>query len=252
MPDEVLTGGSLTPVVRRGDTVRRQMGPWTPGVHALLQYLRSEDFLGCPEVLGVDGHHEVLAHLPGEVLVYPPTGWFLGPTIPRAIGELLRRLHDAMPPLGEIAFCPPYPAEGAHEIVCHGDFSPTNLLFVGGRPSAVLDFDFAGPGPRAWDVASCLYRTAPLHAPELYAVWGQPAPSLPQLLQRARDFLAGYAFPVSGLLDTVEAQVGRHIRMIVSGDPMFDLPRRERHDQAYALDLAWLRHNRGTLEGELV
>jgi aminoglycoside phosphotransferase (APT) family kinase protein len=37
--------------------------------------------------------------------------------------------------------------------VCHGDISPVNTVFTGGRPAALIDFDMARPGPRIGDVA---------------------------------------------------------------------------------------------------
>ena len=37
-------GGGLTAVERRGDTVRRLGGEWTPAVHALLQHLHHVGF----------------------------------------------------------------------------------------------------------------------------------------------------------------------------------------------------------------
>jgi Ser/Thr protein kinase RdoA (MazF antagonist) len=43
--------------------------------------------------------------------------------------------------------------------MCHNDFTPANLLVEGNRVSAVLDFEFAGPAPRALDVAMGLRMT---------------------------------------------------------------------------------------------
>jgi hypothetical protein len=47
-----LPGGTLTPVTRVGDTVRRPVGPWSPSVHVLLTHLT--DFAGAPRFLGID------------------------------------------------------------------------------------------------------------------------------------------------------------------------------------------------------
>ena len=46
-----LHGGNVSTVVRVGDTVRRNAGPWTPSVHALLRHLEYVGFTGAPRAL---------------------------------------------------------------------------------------------------------------------------------------------------------------------------------------------------------
>jgi thiamine kinase-like enzyme len=36
-------------------------------------------------------------------------------------------------------------------VICHNDFAPYNLVFTDWRPHAIIDFDTAGPRPRAWN-----------------------------------------------------------------------------------------------------
>jgi hypothetical protein len=62
-----MTGG----IVRRGDTVLRPVGSWSPAVHEYLRHLESAGFDGSPRVLGVDGRFEVLSYLGGEVAADP-------------------------------------------------------------------------------------------------------------------------------------------------------------------------------------
>ncbi|MCB0094497.1 MAG: phosphotransferase [Caldilineaceae bacterium] len=52
--------------------------------------------------------------------------------------------------------------------VIHGDFTPGNMLIVGKRVAAILDFDFAIPDARAVDVAAGLYY--------VMSVWENPEP----------------------------------------------------------------------------
>lgn len=67
-----LRGGNVSTVVRVGNTVRRNTGPWTPSVHALLRHLERVGFTGAPRVLGVDEHNrEVLSYVEGECGSYP-------------------------------------------------------------------------------------------------------------------------------------------------------------------------------------
>src|SRR2546423_14571099 len=49
-----LLGGNTSTVVRVGDTVRRNAGPGTPAVHALLRHLEDVGFTGAPRALGTD------------------------------------------------------------------------------------------------------------------------------------------------------------------------------------------------------
>ena len=191
--DVPLAGGYLSGAVRREDTVRRRMGPWTPAVHGLLAHLRAQGFTACPELLDVDGEVEVLRWMPGEVLTYPPAAWFWAANVPADCARMLRELQDAMSgfelPSGA-SWSPLWPTPGPPEVLCHGDFSPCNLLFVDAVPRAVIDFDFAGPGPRLWDVASAAYRVAPLHAPGTWERWEVPPPDVETVRRRLRDFLA--------------------------------------------------------------
>jgi hypothetical protein len=65
--NQPLSGGSMSGVVREGDTVRRNAGSWTPTVHRLLEHLRGCGVPGVPKPLGVDRiGREVLEFLPGE------------------------------------------------------------------------------------------------------------------------------------------------------------------------------------------
>ncbi len=63
--------------------------------------------------------------------------------------------------------------------VCHNDVAPANVLVDAGRVSAVLDFEFATPAPRALDIAMGLRMTM--------RVWENPEPW--DVIHR---FFAGY------------------------------------------------------------
>ena len=52
--EQELTGGNVNDVVRRGDTVRRSAGPWTPTVQALLAWVRAQGVSFVPAPLGLD------------------------------------------------------------------------------------------------------------------------------------------------------------------------------------------------------
>ena len=163
--DERLAGG-MTEVVRRGDTVVRAAGPWTPTVHALLRHVRARGIAWVPEPLGLlpDGR-EVLSFLEGEVPRYPLPAHVWATEVLAAAAGLLRALHDATAGFPLEGGTWQLPAHAPAEVVCHNDVAPHNLVFRGGIPVAVIDFDTASPGPRAWDLAHLAYRLVPLTAP---------------------------------------------------------------------------------------
>jgi hypothetical protein len=167
--DEVpLLGGNFSASVRIGDTVHRRAGPWTPAVHALLAHLHRVGFGVVPEALGMDDQgRAVLSFIPGEVHAgWPdplPQWMFEDDETLLAAADLLRRYHDSIE-----GFVPPpgarwrFVAAGAHEVICHNDWSPSNALFRGHVPVGMLDWDSSGPGSRVWDVALSASNWVPL------------------------------------------------------------------------------------------
>ncbi|HYP73984.1 MAG TPA: phosphotransferase, partial [Microbacterium sp.] len=75
---------------------------------------------------------------------------------------LLRRIHDASVGLaGELSMVWRSPRREPAEVVCHNDFATYNLIARGEDLVGVIDFDFAAPGPRLWDLAYLAYRIVP-------------------------------------------------------------------------------------------
>jgi hypothetical protein len=80
MEEQVLAGGKSGGAVRIGNTVRRQVGPWTPAVHALLHHLEDVGFTGAPRALGIDRHgREILSFLAGRHCRRPAAMATMGP-----------------------------------------------------------------------------------------------------------------------------------------------------------------------------
>jgi Phosphotransferase enzyme family len=149
----------LTGVERVGETIRRDTGPWTPAVHALLRHLESVGFEEAPRVLGLDEHgREVLTYVEGEEATWSDAEL-------AAVARLVRRYHEAV-----ASFAPPPDAAwqvmvGAppgHEVICHNDLSPWNTVYRDAVPVALIDWDLAAPGSRLWDVGWAVYRYVPL------------------------------------------------------------------------------------------
>ncbi|HVE91723.1 MAG TPA: aminoglycoside phosphotransferase family protein [Actinomycetota bacterium] len=168
MTDEArLPGGHVTGAVRVADTVRRPMGPWSPAVHSLLRHLETVRFEGAPRLLGVDDRgREVLEFLEGMV----PSGLTPDPygstDSVRAVGDLLRRFHEAVatfePSENSVwRFAAGRPQRG--ELICHTDPAPWNVVFRNGKPDALIDWDMAGPDDPIADVAFAAVHFVPLH-----------------------------------------------------------------------------------------
>lgn len=263
MEDEhALSGGTLTPIVRVGATVRRATGAWTPSVHALLRYLEVQGFDGAPRVLGIDrGGREVLTYIEGEAgyfdhqHVVPPNLWSDAVLVDAA--RLLHRLHDAT----ENFRSPPDAIwqlvkgdHDRHEVICHNDFAPYNCIFRNGRLQAIIDWDMAGPGPRIWDVAYAAYRFVPLVSDEHCLALGLRHP--PERERRLRLFCDTYGLEKrNDLLDVVAQRIEAIAQMFgdkaAEGDPRFQLFVAEGKVRECIADIAWLRSDATELQHNL-
>ena len=169
--EEVLAGGlgNEGRVVRFGETVRRPVGPWTPAVHELLRHLEQVGFDGAPRLLGIDGNIEVLQFMPGAVAVPPFPAWSASDALLVSVAELQRRYHDAVadfrPSERAVWGHGPPPGEFSGTLVCHNDLCLENVVVSDGRAVAFVDFDFARPVHRVWDIAIALRHWAPMWDP---------------------------------------------------------------------------------------
>ncbi len=167
------TGGlaNLGRVVRAGDTVRRPPGPQSGAVHALLDHLEAVGFDGAPRFLGVDDlGRSVLTYVEGAVGGPPYEPWTGGAELLASVAELLRRFHEAVrtfrPPTASVwdtTLAPDDP--GLPVLVGHNDVSVENTVCRDGRAVAFIDFDFAAPTDRLWDVAIALRHWVPVRDP---------------------------------------------------------------------------------------
>lgn len=248
MTEEMLEGGGVTVVSRVGDTVRRPTRHWTPAVHALLRHVRAEGFAGAPQPHGTDdAGREILDFVPGEVGNYPLSEQVRSASALESAGRLLRAYHDATTTLV------PRGADGWQlaplepvEVICHGDFAPYNCVFRDGVAVALIDFDGARPGPRAWDLAYALYRFAPLTAPENGDGFG----STDDQARRARAFLDAYgageaqrAATVRALAPRLQALVDFMRDAAAAGDAAFAGHIAAGHAQLYLADIAHIERH---------
>ncbi|MER7461249.1 phosphotransferase [Micromonospora sp. NPDC126480] len=162
--EEPLTGNVTMGVVRVGDTVRRPVGPWTESVDALLSHLHAVGFNAAPRPLGRDEKgRQVLEYVPGQLGA--DSGTYSPPEL-SSIGRMLAELHEAL-----ASFAPPPSAvwnqaipPDREEIICHNDVAPWNLVKSPVRGWVLIDWDFAAPGSRLWDIAYAAQSMAGLRA----------------------------------------------------------------------------------------
>lgn len=164
MTNEIkLEGGNLSEVFKVGDTVRRPIKPWSTAVQKLLRHLEKKQINGCPRFLGIDEKgREILTYLEGET---GEGGDIWSEETLTAVAQFLRRYHDATVdflPAPDNSWQYIYPDVRQHEVICHNDFAPYNMIFNGRQLVGLIDFDVAGPGPRLRDVATAVYWFAPL------------------------------------------------------------------------------------------
>jgi len=193
----------LTEVERVGDTMRRETGPWTPAVHALLRHLEAVGFDAAPRVLGFDEQgREVLTFVEGE-----EASWSEDELA--AVGRVIREYHDA------VASFEPQPdaqwqvlvgTPREHEVVCHNDLSPCNTVFRDGVPFALIDFDDAAPGARLDDLGYALF---------LWLNIGTDGPAPDEQARRIVVFCDAYGTPARAeIVGAIEAAVARTLERL--------------------------------------
>ncbi|MBB2975703.1 hypothetical protein FHX49_001270 [Microbacterium endophyticum] len=150
--EEPLAGGNASgdAVVWVGGTVRKPWTASTASAVAFVEALRSGG-VDAPTPMGRDDEgRQVQEFVPGALAldVYPLSR----PDLHR-VGAMVRLIHDV-----SSTFTPPTEAiwetaitAPGHELVCHNDLAPWNLL-IGDR-WMFIDWDAAAPNTRAWDLA---------------------------------------------------------------------------------------------------
>jgi hypothetical protein len=166
LADGPMPGGTANRglVHRIGDTVRRPVAPCRAATHALLAHLASAGFDGAPRVLATDAATETLTYLDGRAGVPPLGADMLTDAALVSVAHLLRRYHQAVASFDPAGYRWPrrVPARFTTGLVSHNDVHPANLIFRDGVATALIDFDWAGPGSVIWDLAAAARHWSPL------------------------------------------------------------------------------------------
>jgi hypothetical protein len=200
-PEQLETWGSGTQAadaVLVDGVVRKTAGPWTPAVFALLRHLEGVGFAGAPRVVG-DGY----SFVPGESP--HPHAW--SDEAVGEVGTLLRGLHDATatftPPAGAVWQTNWLRLLGGDDIVIgHCDPGPWNIVGERGRPEAFIDWEFAGPVDRRWELAETVWLNAQLVDDDIAEMQGLP--DARTRARQARAIVDGYGLPRADRDDLVD------------------------------------------------
>lgn len=176
-----MAGGRTVGAVRVAGTVRKPVQRWSSTVHAVLRYLESQDFAGAPRALGVDDQgREILTYLDGETVGgrVPWPDWARSDSALCQVGAWLRRLHDVT-----ATFTPPADASWFAGqswrpglVIGHHDVAPWNAVWRDGALVGFVDWDTAGPSPRALDLAFAALSWVPLLPADMASLQGFTAP----------------------------------------------------------------------------
>ncbi len=246
-------------VWRSGDVVIRAVGSWTPSVHALLRHLEQVGFDAAPRLVGSgldEEGRETLTYIDGEFT--QPGPWT--PDGVGAVGALLRSLHTAT-----VSFAPP---EGASwyswfgrvlgdkpRVISHCDVAPWNIVARGGRPIALIDWDFAGPVDPIVELAQACWLNAKLYSDDVAEIEG-----LPPLDDRARQLRAivdGYGLAARDRAGFVDRIVEFVVHATANeADELQVTPETEEPGLTWALawrarSAAWISRHRGVLQNAL-
>jgi len=180
--EEPLAGGNVGGAVRVGDTVRRPTGPWTPAVHALLDYLATRlPFV--PRVLGIDEQgREMLSYLPGRV-IDTETEMLSVPRI-WSLASWTRSFHDAVAGFSHPGPWRYFPVANP-TVIGHNDIAPYNACFDGDELVGVFDWDLSGPTTVLLELGFIAWNCVPL--------WRDIGAK--NAAERLRAIAAGYGAP---------------------------------------------------------
>ena len=246
-------------VFRRGEVLHRQTGPWATAVHSLLEHLENVGFPAAPRIIGTgfdsDGL-ETLTFIEGEFV--QPGPWTIDGAA--AVGQLLKRLHDATAshrPAPDALWRPWFGRDlGGHSrIIGHCDAGPWNIVSRNGLPVALIDWDFAGPVDPLVDLAQACWLNAKLHSDDVAAREG-----LPPLRDRAcqlRAMVEGYGLAKDLRRGFVRLMIDFAIYSVAAEADEFGIaPDTKKTDGLWGMawrarSAAWMLRNEQTLQNAL-
>ncbi|GLV60549.1 trifolitoxin immunity protein [Dictyobacter sp. S3.2.2.5] len=225
-------------------------------MHALLRHFEAVGFAQAPVYIASDeaAKIETLSFVEGSPGTYPLNAQQRSDESLIDVARVIRAMHDAT-----AGFVAPEPENWQYrttipaEIDCigHNDLGPYNVVYNGAKVAAIIDWDFAGPSNRAWDLCYAAHRFIPLSAPRSTKAFGWDP--IPDQARRFRMFTEAYGASLSPeyLLDLLIVRLSSICanleQQIQSGNPKFNRHRDERHTDGYREDMKYILENRESL-----
>jgi len=224
-----LSGGFVTGAVKVGDTVRREVGPWSPAVQSLLEHLESVGYAAAPRFIGIDElGREILSFIEGVVPdgAHPEVVTDLAlQDVGKLVGELHRAVAGFALPAGQRWHFESLGGPVPH-VVCHHDLSPKNTVFRQGRAVAFIDWDMATPEAPIHDVVHAAWQFVPLVSDEECDRQGWVRP--PDRGRRLRTLLDAYGLPdeerpgfAARVAERMEITASGIEALAIDGEPAF-------------------------------
>ena len=190
---ELLHGGvaNAGEVMRVGDHVLRPSNLHSSSIHRILAAMAEEGFAGASVPVSIDPDgRERLVFIPGDVAIPPYPAWVQSDIALGSITRLIREMHDVstVVAVGENATWSKEMADPVGgDVFCHNDVCLENVVFRDGVAVGLLDFDFAAPGRREFDLASFARMCVPIDDDESAARLGWTRADRPARLRLVCD-----------------------------------------------------------------
>ncbi|MDP1819193.1 MAG: phosphotransferase [Acidimicrobiales bacterium] len=190
--EQVLHGGvaNAGAVVRTGSYVLRPSNNHSDSILEFLSRLEAVGFDAAPSPVGMDlDGRERLRFIQGEVAVPPYPEWAQSDEALSSVVTLIRKLHDASQRVDttEMTWSAEMADPEGGPVICHNDVCLENVVFRDGRAIALLDFDFAAPGRRTFDLAAFARMCVPVDDEVNAAMLGWQSADRPARLRLVCD-----------------------------------------------------------------
>lgn len=165
---ELLTGGTVSNVRRKGDVVRRPRNPQSEAILQVLEWLGERDVPCVPQIIGRTDEYVDLRYIEGTTVLRPWPAEVKTDAWLTQLGNWLAAYHQAIEGFrlrdgARFIWGPDEPAPGM--VVCHGDLGPWNFVQISGKLTGVIDWDLAYFGPALDNIAHMATEVVPLREP---------------------------------------------------------------------------------------
>lgn len=199
---------------RRGYVTVREVAPWSATVRALLRHYETVGFTGAPRVVGSGITADGLDAVTWVEGASPHPHAWPDDALP-ALGQLLRRVHDAgatftPPPGAQWQPCFARTLPGSRPVLGHGDLGPWNVLAQPSGSYALIDWEFAGPIDAVWELTQAAWLNAQLHDDDVAESHGLPPPAV--RAHQVRLLLDGYGLSSADRVGFVDRLIEYAVR----------------------------------------